>query len=358
MPHPAADIEVIAPNLKRRLSGVTATVFGLVPIQASEIAIAAAGPEIPPEIPQIPLSALVTMSRAGPSGLRVWHARRNTEMIAGLALKYLLGKRLALLFTTASQRHHTWLTRALIARMDRVVAVSARSAAYLERDARVILHGIDTARFQPVADKRTLRARLGLPEDAVLIGCYGRVRAQKGTGDFAEAMAEVLPRRPGAEAVIMGGSPPKQRTYREELATRIAASGLADRIHLRPEVPVAAMPDWYAALDVFVAPQRWEGFGLTVLEAMGAGVPVVATRVGAFEETVLDGKTGRLVPPEDVAALAEATDALLQDPGMRAAMAEAARAHVARDFSIEREARELIAVYREMLGQNPGKRIP
>lgn len=349
MPHPAAEIEVIAPNLKRRLSGVTATVFGLVPIQAREIAIAATGPEIPPEIPQIRLSALLTMPRAGPSGPRVWHARRNTEMIAGLALKYLAGKRLKLLFTTASQRHHTWLTRALIARMDRVVAVSARSAAYLERDARVILHGIDTARFLPEADKPALRARLGLPENAVLIGCYGRVRAQKGTGDFVEAMAEVLPRNPGAEAVVMGGSPPKQRAYREELSARIAQMGVADRIHLRPEVPVAAMPYWYAALDLFVAPQRWEGFGLTVLEAMGAGVPVVATRVGAFEETVLDGKTGRLVPPENVAAIAEATEGLLNKPSALGEMAQAARAHVAQHFSIEREARELIEVYREML---------
>ena len=82
-----ARIDVIAPNFKRRLSGVTSTVVRLVPLQAQQIAIAAAAPEMPPVVPQVPLAALPFMSRSGPSGARVWHARRNVEMLAGIALK-------------------------------------------------------------------------------------------------------------------------------------------------------------------------------------------------------------------------------------------------------------------------------
>ena len=90
------DIDVIVPNFKRRLSGVTATVVRLVPLQAQSIRIAATAPALPADIPQVPLRALLTMSRAGPSGWRVWHARRNVEMLAGLALSRLLRKRLKL----------------------------------------------------------------------------------------------------------------------------------------------------------------------------------------------------------------------------------------------------------------------
>ncbi len=345
-----ASLDVIAPNLKRRLSGVTATVHALVPLQAKLIPIAAIGPALPAHVPQITLAQLLTMPRRGPSGHRLWHARRNTEMIAGLALKHLLRKRLKLLFTSASQRHHSWLTKALIARMDHVVAVSGKSAAYLTVPHEVIRHGIDTDRFQPASDRAGLRRRLGLDPNALLVGCYGRIRAQKGTGDFIDAMIRLLRSRPQVRAIAMGGTVGHEG-YARELQTRIDGAGLTDRLRLLPEVPVGAMPDWYAALDLYVAPQRWEGFGLTVLEAMAAGVPVVATRVGAFEELVADGSTGRLVPPNDIATLAAAIEPLLDDTALRTGMAEAARPHVLEHFRIDGEARALTALYRRLLAQ-------
>lgn len=344
-----ATLDVIAPNLKRRLSGVTATVHALVPIQTREIAIAAVGPGLPDHIPQITFVELLTMRRSGPSGPRVWHARRNTEMVAGLALRALLGKRLKLLFTSASQRHHTGFTRWLIARMDHVVAVSQKSANYLSVPHEVIRHGIDTTRFRPPGDRVALRRRLGLDPDAVLVGCFGRVRAGKGTGDFVDAMIRLLRGRETVHAIAMGGTVGHEG-YARELQTRIDGAGLAGRLRLLPEVPVGAMPDWYAALDLYVAPQRWEGFGLTVLEAMASGVPVVATCVGAFEELVADGETGRLVPPVDVAALSAATAPLLDEPALRRRMADAARPHVERNFRIEGEAGALVALYRRLLG--------
>lgn len=346
-PDPAR-LEVIAPNLKRRLSGVTATVHALVPLQARDIAIAATGPALPPAIPQIGLFDLLTMPRRGPSGARVWHARRNVEMIAGLALRGLLRKRLKLLFTSASQRHHSGLTRALIARMDAVVAVSDKSAAYLTVPHQVIRHGIDTDRFRPAPDRAALRRDLGLDPQALLVGCYGRIRAQKGTGDFIEAMIPLLRDRGDVHAVAMGGTVGHEG-YAADLQRRIDAAGLSDRMRLLPEVPVGAMPDWYAALDLYVAPQRWEGFGLTVLEAMAAGVPVVATRVGAFEELIADSGAGRLVPPADIAALGAAIAPLLDDAPARRAMADAARPHVLAHFRIEDEARALVALYRKLI---------
>src|SRR6056297_2585749 len=188
---PLAEIEVIVPNFKRRLSGVTATIARLVPIQVDRIALTTLGPGLPDGFPDLGLSGLLRLPRTLPAGgPRVWHARRNTEMIGGLAAKHILRKRLKLVFTSASQREHTWLTRWLIRHMDAVIATSERTAGYLERPATVILHGIDTGRFSPPspAERTALRRDLGLPAEGFLVGCYGRIRAQKGTDVFVDAM--------------------------------------------------------------------------------------------------------------------------------------------------------------------------
>jgi mannosyltransferase len=343
---PPDRIEVIAPNFKRRLSGVTATVVRLVPVQARDIGIVATGPALPAQVPQIPLRALLGLPRH-PS--RVWHARRNVEMIGGLALKYILRKRLKLVFTSASQRHQSGLTRWLIRRMDAVVATSDKTAAYLERPATVILHGIDTDTFTPAPDRAALRAAMGLPLEGLLIGCYGRIRAQKGTDAFVEAMMEVMDVQPDAHAIVMGRAVGEDGTYLKALKTRVQDAGLAAQVHFKPEVPTEAMADWYAALDLYVAPQRWEGFGLTPLEAMATGCPVVATRVGAFEQLVVPEQTGLLVPPDDIAALAQAIRAALSDPDRLAQWRINARAHVTQNFSIATEAQSLIALYRRLL---------
>ncbi|OYX44688.1 MAG: glycosyl transferase family 1 [Rhodobacterales bacterium 32-67-9] len=340
-----AKIEVIAPNLKRRLSGVTATIVRLVPMQAGMIGIAATGPGLPAHVPHLPLWRLFVLPR---DRVRVWHARRNTEMLLGLILTRLFRRRLKLLFTSASQRRHSGYTRWLIARMDGVVATSRKTAAYLERPPVVILHGIDTEGFSPAADRAALRRRLGLPEGHAILGCYGRIRSQKGTDAFVEVALALLPGRPDVTALVMGRATEGHDGFLAGLKGKVSEAGLADRIRFLPEVPVHEIADWYRVLDLYVAPQRWEGFGLTPIEAMACGVPVVATRVGAFEE-IVTGDTGTLVPPGDIHALADAIAPWLDAPARRRAAGAAALARVRSTFRIEDEAASLVAVYRRLL---------
>ena len=352
-------VQVIAPNFKRRLSGVTATVVRLVPVQARDIAIAATGPVIPDHVPQIPLHQLITMPRRGPDGPRVWHARRNVEMIGGLILKHILRKHLKLMFTSASQRKQSWLTRWLIRRMELVVATSDRTAAYLEGPAHVIMHGIDTDEYAPAADRAALRKHLGLP-DGLLVGCYGRIRAQKGTDAFVEAMLTPMSVNRDMHALIMGRATDKHADFLEGLKQRVAtvtfthkdAAQVADRFHFLPEVPVEEMADWYRVLDLYVAPQRWEGFGLTPIEAMACAVPVIATRVGAFDQIIKDGENGDLVEPDDIPALSNAISEALEPPYPLATWAVNSRPHILEHFSIEREAAQLVTLYHQLLGDN------
>lgn len=344
-----ADLDVLVPNFKKRLSGVTATIVRLVPLQAQEMALAAVSPDLPDHVPQIRLAQLLTMPRKGPQGPRIWHARRNTEMLAGLALKHLLRKRLKLVFTSASQRQHTGYTKWLIGQMDHVIATSQMTASYLERPADVILHGIDVDSFTPAPDRAALRAKLNLP-DASLIGCYGRIRAQKGTGDFVDAMIPILQQNPEVHGLIMGRATSEHADYLKALHSQVAQAGLTDRLHILPEVPVHEIADYYRVLDLFVAPQRWEGFGLTPLEAMACGVPCIATTVGAFPELITP-ETGTLIPPQDTPAMTQAIACYMADAALRATQGAAARAHIEANFRITQEAEAILAIYRRLLSQ-------
>ena len=144
-------IEVIAPNLKLRLSGVTSTIVQLVPVQARTIGIATIGPGLPDSLPKMRWWQLPRLlAGLPPGGERIWHARRNTEMVAGLLLEIVFRAPLHLLFTSAAQRSHQPFTKWLIGRMDAVIATSARLG-LLSSTFRmtVVMHGIDLDLFHP-----------------------------------------------------------------------------------------------------------------------------------------------------------------------------------------------------------------
>ena len=337
---------IVAPNLKRRLSGVTATVVRLIPVQARMIDIRATGPGLPADVPHIPLWRAATLPR---DRWRVWHARRNTEMALGLILRRLLRRKYRLLFTSAAQRKHTGFTRWLIRQQDALIATSPQAASYLERPATVILHGVDTDVFHPSPDRAALRAQLGLDPDAILIGCFGRIRAQKGVDLLVQAGLDLLPSRPRAQIVFTGRITPDNRAFADDLQSRIKAAGLEHRIRFLGELPWEQVIAHYQALDLFAAPARWEGFGLTPLEAAACAVPTVAARVGAYEALIRDGQTGSLVPKDDAPALTAALARWLDDDAGRAAAGQAARAHVTANHAIEGEAQAITAVYRSLL---------
>ena len=346
---PLDQIEVIAPNFKKRYSGVTSTVIRLVPLQAKDIAIVASGPELPPEVPNLQPSKLLSLPARGPSGHRVWHARRNVEMMAGVALKTIARKKLKLLFTSAAQRKHSKYTRWLIGQMDALIATSSKSAQYLEHPATVIHHGVDCEQFSPVADRSALRRDLDLPQDGPLIGCFGRVRPQKGNDLFVQCMIRAFTAHPAGCALIMGRATDEHSDFLDGLKRDVADAGLSERILFRDEVPVEDLARHFQALELYVAPQRWEGFGLTPLEAMSCGAPVVATRVGAFEDLIIPDTTGYLINIEDLDAMTSHVLGLLQDDKKRIKMGTAARAHVVENFSLQKEASSIIAIYRDLL---------
>ncbi len=341
-----ADIDVIAANFKRRLSGVTSTVVRVLPEQAKTVRIATMGVPFGVSAPRIPWSSLAALwrrPRARP--FRIWHARRNLEMAGGVFLRGFLRMPLRLVFTSAAQRHHKAWTRFLIGRMDAVIATSAMSASYLRRPSAVIPHGVDVEALRPPASRAGAKAAVGM-RDGFLIGCFGRIRHQKGTDVFVDALVTLLPLFPNARAVILGRATPEHAAFQDGLKQKLAAAGLSDRVMFTGEVPDTG--PWYQALDLYVAPQRWEGFGVTPLEAGAHGLPVVATTAGAFPDIVADGVTGTIVPTGDLPALTAAMRAFMADPEKARRFGAAARERVARNFSLASEAARINAVYQQL----------
>src|SRR3982074_1554835 len=212
----ADDLQLIVPNLHRRYSGVTATNRMVAPKLAQMFPAAWLGSHAPEGISEMGFGDLAKLWRRRTP--LIWHARRNDEMIVGVLLRA-LGWPLKLVFTSAAQRHHTSLTRWLIRRMDAVIATSDISASFLKREAAVIPHGVDTDRYVPPADRAAALAETGLPGHWA-IGCCGRVRAQKGSDVFVEAMCRLLPRYPDFIAVMVGALTPETTAFANNLKNR------------------------------------------------------------------------------------------------------------------------------------------
>ncbi|MEH2470298.1 mannosyltransferase [Nitrobacteraceae bacterium AZCC 2161] len=341
----ADKLQLIVTNLHWRYSGVTATNRMVAPKLANLFRAAWLGSDAPDGIARMSFANLLKLWLRGAPV--IWHARRNNEMIAGVVLKA-LGWPLKLVFTSAAQRHHTWITRWLIGRMDAIIATSEISASYLKRPATVVTHGVDSDRYSPPPDRAAAFAEAGLP-GRYAIGCFGRVRAQKGTDLFVEAMCRLLPRYPDFTAVIVGAITPDQIGFANELKKKIEAAGLQSRIVIFGELPIEEVQRWYQRLTIYAFTSRNEGFGLTLIEAMSVGAALVATRAGAAEIAVEDGVTGVLVPTDDADALANALEPLLRDPAAAAAMGERARQRVLDKFSLDAEANGIAAVYRTLI---------
>jgi len=339
-------LEVLHPNLHRRYSGVTTTILAVAPRMAKLARTALVGTITTPGVETISLKDVKSLKDSVPATrpFRIWHSRRNDEMLTALFLRKVFGLKFGLVFTSAAQRRHTALTRWLMKQQDAIICPSPEAASYLDLPATVVFHGVDAERYHAPASRAAEWKKADLP-GKYGIGVFGRIRPQKGTDLFIDAMIRLLPRHPDWTAVVIGLAAPKDRPYEDALKRKVEQAGLADRIIFLGERPADEVPQWFRRLTVFVGPQRNEGFGLTTLEAMASGMAVVATTAGAAGHLVEEGVTGHLVGIGDDGALTARLDEVMAKPKTAAAMGKAGRERVLEKFAIDREAEGIFKVY-------------
>lgn len=218
----------------------------------------------------------------------------------------------------------------------------------------------DTTAFAPGDALRAEgRARLGLPDDALVVGYAGKLVEEKGIRTLMRAFGQVAARHTGAHLVLAGGGPLK-----EEVERTAHEMGLGGRVHLAGVIHNADLPAYMNALDVFVLPsetrRNWrEQFGRVAVEAMSCGVPVVGSDSGEIPAVL--GRAGVVFPEGQAGELAARLDALLSSPAERERLAKAGREWVLECFSTERVAEQHFSIYRDLLGgeiEAPGEAAP
>jgi glycosyltransferase involved in cell wall biosynthesis len=182
-------------------------------------------------------------------------------------------------------------------------------------------------------------------ERSLRVGMIGHLAPIKGQEDFIRAAAAVCSRRDDVEFIIAGEDKSRGGDNRRQLEKLIAELGLRKRINLLGWVD--DVPGVLDTLDLFVSPSRSEPFGLSIVEAMAAGVPVIATRSEGAREIIDDGQTGQLVPIGDAVALTNVLEQVLSDPEERARLSENARRVVRERFSLARMVEATEQIYRE-----------
>jgi L-malate glycosyltransferase len=202
-------------------------------------------------------------------------------------------------------------------------------------------YGIAMTELDIPLSRQEARERLGLAGEGLVIGAVGRLEEQKGHTHLLAALPELVGLIPGLTVLLVG-----EGREEENLRRQVEELGLSATVRfLGTRRDLAAI---YRALDLFVHPSLWEGLPLALLKAMGAGLPVVATRVSGSLEAIENGVNGCLVAPVDPAALARAILELHRQPEMRRRLGVAARATVRARYSLEAMLQRLEELYLDL----------
>jgi glycosyltransferase involved in cell wall biosynthesis len=233
---------------------------------------------------------------------------------------------------------HTWMYSKLslwISLTNRMKQEVLQNTKVPEALIEVVPLGRDTTEYDPrMHSRRKARHRYSLPQHRPIVGVLGRLDPQKGQEEFLRSLPSVLERRPDVCYVIAGDETRGEEGYRSYLIDLARRLGVSESVRFLPFTE--DVPEFLAAIDVFVLPSYSETFGLVLIEAMAMKKPVVATSAGGVPEIVENGLDGILVPPKDEKALASAIGLLLKDSGLRTFLSRHARQHAKKEFDESR----------------------
>lgn len=352
------EIELIIGNSNSNFSGVTSTMLQLLSEQKKLINLRVMGKHhLPDKSLNISFWQVAKMCRKplADGRFRIFHARRVDEMIQALLLKHIFAAKIKIIFSSAAQRNRSGSTLWLTDKMDAVLAMCNASASYLHRkpDA-IIYHGVNTDVYKPPVNKTQAWQSLNILPEGIEkgkrgIAILGRVRAQKGVHLFVKSCIELLDKYPDYTAVVVGSISSSNESFVKTLQVDIEQAGLSERIVFAGEQNFADIPKIFSGLSLVVALSDNEGFGLTILEAMSSGAAVLASEAGAWPEVVREGTDGYVVPVNDLPAVIDKMDLLLNNEEKLTQMGMDGRERVLAHYSVGREAKQLVAFFRGLM---------
>jgi glycosyltransferase involved in cell wall biosynthesis len=316
----------------------------------------------------------IQVYRIGPSGTYwLWIALIMWRLRHTLHVAHVLGQRVPTLFTLLicrflaiptvmkipiSRSRFTWkqFYRILTLKLENLIsrqasayiAISAEIAGQLAAEGfhperiRRVPNGVDMKRFIATAEKKSLRAKLGLPVDKKIVLYSGRLISRKGYDLVLAAWPLIHAAYPGAHLVVIGGGSRESIAALERLGVETGGNTLTYVGSVQEPAP------FLAASDIYLFPSRREGLPNALLEAMSCGCACVASDIGGCVDLITPGKTGQIFPSGDARAMAAAATRLLRDESLSQAVGEGARALIAAEYEIHSVADRLVALYRSL----------
>lgn len=330
---------VVHPHFHPRRTGVTAHTEVIVSELARLVEARGLGRELSPNVPRIEWGELWRRLRSEPV---VWHAHRNNELLFGFLLK-LIGRQVELVYTRHGPFPPSRFTRLVARGARQLVTLNRQGSEWIQSPSTIVSHGVDLTRFCPPPDREAAWRGLGLPGKRG-IGVVGRIRPNKGQGDFVKAVTPLLEEHPEWTPVLVGLIKGPEQAWVEQLRRD---SG--DRLQLAGEQKNVA--PWYQGFDILVHPSYGEAYSMVLIEALAAGCCVVATALPHHPEVIDHGRTGFLYEPGDVDGLRDILRRLMSDPELVRQIGRNAAEEARRRFGVEHEAAKLARLYREALGQ-------
>jgi len=338
-----SSIQLILGNSNKRFSGVTSTMLQVLPYQKKITELAILGEHhITDNTKILNFREFCKLCKKTlPDGKsRVFHARRNDEMIQALIAKKLFGAKIKIVFTSTAQRHHSNFTRWLMKQMDAIITTCNAANSYLKEPADIIIpHGVDIKTFTPSNKSRTKNLQIGV---------FGRIRPSKGIDLLVDAIIPVLKENPHITLNFCGETTPKFKSYFQDQQNKISQEKLDDQVVYHGKVPFTSLPGLYRSMDLVCALSRSEGFGLTPLEAMASGVAVLTSEAGAWTDIIENGVHGYHTPTGDISAIRDKLELMVTKPESLELMGRAGRQHVEQHYSNEIEAQRLCAFFESL----------
>jgi len=246
-------------------------------------------------------------------------------------------------------RYGTFVEGFCIHQADAVIAVSAtiadlasRTYGYPREKIDIVHNSVDTELFRPAA----VGPRRGHRPTVLFVG---NIIENKGVDTVFDTVLQLRAKYPDILLQIIGK---EDLNLMPRFRERLEGDGAEDHVEFLGVVDNSELPPFYQAADVFCAPADFDALSTVYLEAMACGCPVVASTAGGSREAVIDGETGLLVPPRNVAATAAALDRILADRDLRGSMSQAARKHMQENFTVERYGRRIVAAYEKAIANS------
>jgi mannosyltransferase len=329
---------VVHPHIHPRRTGVTTHTESIVTALAPHVEAKVWGRTVDPALPHISIPEVLRRAKTEDV---IWHAHRNNELLLGHSLK-LLRPRLKLVYTRHGSYAPSAFTVQVARTADAVVTLNQGAHQSFKVPSTLVPHGLDLKRMHPPSGARKEAwAKLGLG-GTYGVGVIGRVRPNKGQGDFVAAIAPLLAELPEWKPVLVGAARGSHEAWAKTLVEQTGGKLTLAGEH-KDSVP------WFQGLTILVNASHGESFGLTILEGMAAGCCVIASKLPHVPELIEHGRTGFLYEPKDVNGLRALLAELMRDPARAAAIGKAAAEECVQRFDVAREARQLAELYAQVL---------